>query len=274
MIAWAYGGTAAAALLLAAAAAGHREREVVRRRVGASTEPRLRRAVPERQVRLAAAFAGASALGWHLAGPVGAAAAPAGVGLVLRASRERRSVEERDRFDEQLRDVAVGLAASTRAGLSLRRALREVTLEARPPLRPILERVVRRLEVGEPIADALAPLVQGSPDARLLTAVLEMHQRTGGDLPVMLEELAGTIGRRVEARHQARALTAQGRASGAVLAVLPIAFVGLLSGTSGSALGAFYRTTLGSLLLLSGLALEAVGYLWLRRIVRGSEARA
>jgi tight adherence protein B len=76
------------------------------------------------------------------------------------------------------------------------------------------------------------------------------------------------IGQRVETRRQVRALTAQGRASGAVLAVLPIAFVGLLSGTSGDGLGAFYRTLPGAGLLLGGLVCELLGFLWLSRIVR------
>jgi tight adherence protein B len=84
----------------------------------------------------------------------------------------------------------------------------------------------------------------------------------------MLDEVTDIVGGRTETRRQARALSAQGRASGAVLAVLPVAFVGLLSGTSGSGLGAFYRTATGSALLLAGLALQGVGFLWLRRIAR------
>jgi tight adherence protein B len=65
-----------------------------------------------------------------------------------------------------------------------------------------------------------------------------------------------------------RALTAQGRASGAVLAVLPIAFVTLLSWSGGDGLGDFYRTPAGSLLLVVGLACDVLGFLWIQRIVR------
>jgi tight adherence protein B len=79
------------------------------------------------------------------------------------------------------------------------------------------------------------------------------------------------VGQRVEARRGSRALTAQGRASGAVLAVLPVAFVALLSGTGGNGLGAFYRTPLGASLLLLGTLLDAAGFAWIRRIVAGVE---
>jgi tight adherence protein B len=97
---------------------------------------------------------------------------------------------------------------------------------------------------------------------------LSVHRRSGGELPAMLEEVAEIIRQRLDARRQVRALTAQGRASGAVLAVLPVAFVTLLSGTSGDGLGAFYRTPLGLGLLSAGLVCEALGFLWIQRIVR------
>jgi tight adherence protein B len=77
---------------------------------------------------------------------------------------------------------------------------------------------------------------------------------------------------RVRSRREVRSLTAQGRASGAVLAVLPVAFVALLSGTGGEALGAFYRSPLGASLLVAGLVCEVLGFLWIRRIVTRAEA--
>jgi Flp pilus assembly protein TadB len=66
-------------------------------------------------------------------------------------------------------------------------------------------------------------------------------------------------------------MTAQATASGAVLAGLPVAFIALLSGVGGGGLGAFYRTATGAVLLLVGLGLDALGFLWMRRIVRAVE---
>ena len=207
-------------------------------------------------------------LGLRLAGPVGALAGTVGSSLGLESWLARRRARARERTDEQFRDVLTALAAGTRAGLSLRRALTEAAREAEPPIRQTLDGAVHRIEVGEPIEEALEDLVAGSNDARLVMTLLAVHRRTGGDLPTLLDEVTDIVGRRIETRRQARALSAQGRASGAVLAVLPVAFVGLLSGTSGSGLGAFYRTATGSALLLAGLMLQGVGFLWLRRIAR------
>jgi tight adherence protein B len=164
----------------------------------------------------------------------------------------------------------MALAAGVRAGLSVRRAFDEAVLDAEEPMRSHLREVLRRVEMGQPLEGAMGALAFDveTSEARLLVSALAVHQRTGGELPAMLEEVAVIIGQRVDARRQVRALTAQGRASGAVLAVLPVAFLTLLSGTSGDGLGAFYRSPLGASLLLGGITLEGLGFLWIRRIVR------
>jgi tight adherence protein B len=214
----------------------------------------------------------AAAVGFRLAGPVGALGGAIGVSVALESWLSRRLVSVRVRADEQFRDVLTALAAGTRAGLSLRRALMEAARDAEPPFRQVLEAALHRIQVGEPLEEALQELAAASTDARLVATLLAVHRRTGGDLPTLLDEVTDIVGRRAETRRQARALSAQGRASGAVLAVLPVAFVGLLSGTSGSGLGAFYRTAMGSTLLLAGLGLQGVGFLWLRRIARAGGA--
>jgi tight adherence protein B len=142
-------------------------------------------------------------------------------------------------------------------------------MDVGPMLRPHVDRGLSRLHAGGSLEDVLDSLAAdiGSPDARLAAAVLAVHLRTGGNLASLLDDVAETVARRLVARRDLRALTAQGRASGAVLALLPVAFVGLLSGMGGSGLGAFYRTPAGSGLLALGLSLQGAGFLWIRRIV-------
>jgi len=221
----------------------------------------------------AAAMGTASAagllFGMRLAGPVGAVAGAAGGPLLVEGWLSRRRSAGRERIDDQLREVVVTLAAAVRAGLSIRLALEEAVRDAEPPMRELLADALHRLETGEQLDRVLGELARrvGSEDAALLAALLEVHGRTGGDLPALLDEVSSVVGQRIEGRRQVRALTAQGRASGAVLAVLPVAFVTLLSWTSGDGLGAFYRTPLGSGLLLAGLTCQILGFLWIRRIV-------
>jgi tight adherence protein B len=219
-----------------------------------------------------AAFVG-GVLGGRIAGPVGGIAGAIGGPSALEGWLARRRAAALPRSEEQLREIVVALAAGVRAGRSVRLALEEAARDVEPPLSEDLNAALRALDVGEPIDAALRRLAERPelPDARLVVTALSVHRRTGGELPVLLDELADVIGQRLEARREARALLAQGRASGAVLAVLPVAFVALLSGTGGDGLGAFYRTPLGSVLLLAGLALDGLGFAWIRRLVRRAE---
>jgi tight adherence protein B len=225
----------------------------------------------------AGALVGSAAAGaWFgsdLAGPVGGVAGAVGGPAAVERVLARRMATARVRAEEHLREAILGLAAGVRAGLSVRRAVEEAARDAGPPLDGAFRRVVGRLAVGEPLEASLGELADrlDLPDIGLVVTVLAVHRRTGGDLPAMLEEVADVVGDRVRSRREIRALTAQGRASGAILAVLPVAFVALLSGTGGEALGAFYRSPAGAGLLAAGLVCEVLGFLWIRRIVRRAE---
>lgn len=223
-------------------------------------------------VLLAAASVGAL-VGVRLLGPVGGLAGLVAAPVAMRAVLGRGAAREASLLDEQFREAVAAMAAAVRAGLSVRRALGEVTREAEQPLRGFLEGTMDRLRVGETLESALASMADqlGLADASLLVKLLAIHRRSGGDLPAMLDEVGLLMGLRRSARRDMRALTAQGRASGAVLAVLPIAFVTLLSWTGGDGLGDFYRTPAGSVLLVVGLACDVLGFLWIQRIVRPRE---
>jgi Flp pilus assembly protein TadB len=216
------------------------------------------------------AILGGAVVGNHLLGPVGLVACAFAGPLITRAREARRSAARRDLLDRQLGEAVGAIAAALRAGLSVRRAVAEAARGAEQPLRGELESVVARVETGEPLDSALARLDRrlGLSDAGLVVTALGVHRRTGGDLPRLLDEIEKVIRARREERGAVHALTAQARSSGVVLAVLPIAFVALLSGTGGDGLGAFYRTPSGAALLIVALCCQALGFAWMRRIVQ------
>jgi Flp pilus assembly protein TadB len=190
---------------------------------------------------LAAAFSGGGAfIGFGLMGPVGLLGGLAAGPVISRASRRRAAAARQELLDRQLAEAVDTIAASVRAGLSVRRAVAEAASDVDPPFRDELTGVVEALNAGEPLDRALARLDRGLQlaDARLLVTALGVHRRTGGDLPTLLAELGQVIRSRREDRRSVRALTAQARSSGVVLAVLPVGFVALLSGTGGDGLGA------------------------------------
>ena len=263
-------------LAASAMSRSHRRRLRARLREGtsfsAATPAQAVRRVRARAPEMLGAAA-AAAVAFVVIGPIGSMVAIALVPFPRRWLQRRREGRDREAMEGQLRDAVGAMAAGLRAGLSTRLAVAEAARDAEPPMDRALDRVLHRLDLGESLDVALEHLLDALhlPDATLLVNVLRIHRRTGGDLPALLDRVADVIAGRAAERRQLRVMTAQAKASGAVLAALPVAFVALLSGAGGDGLGAFYRSPLGVSLLLSGVVLDAAGFAWMRRIVRGVE---
>jgi len=240
-------------------------RAAVARRLGMSRAPRRWRVgIPTPVVVGVFGIAVLLALGPSWAGIVVAAAF---VGDRIVRRRDRRLVARRR--EEQLADTVAAVAAGLRGGHSLSGALAYARDEADSPMREDLARVVGRVDVGLPIVVALEEWADqlGSEDARLLVGVLDLHHRSGGDLPSVLDGVVATLRDRRASHREVRALTAQARLSGLILGTLPIGFFGFLMLASRHEMLAAIATPLGRTAVGVGLALELGAFLWIRRLL-------
>ena len=143
--------------------------------------------------------------------------------------RRRRESRRRHRAAEQIADAVGAMSAGTPGGAV---AAAVVRLRARRGRRAAPERTRgpgrrdRRRHAGRRSAAGWAE-AQGSEDACLIVGVLDLHRRSGGDLPTVLDGLARTLRERRAAHRDVRALTAQARLSGVILGMLPIGFFGV-----------------------------------------------
>lgn len=209
------------------------------------------------------------AAGFWILGIAGAAAGGlAGFGA-RRALRTRALRAHDERRDEQLADMARALAAGLRAGQSLNQGLGSVAAETPEPLGAELRRLWSTIELGTPLDEALETWASasGSEDVRLLAGVLGLHRRSGGDLPQVLDGVASTLRDRCSAAKEVRALTAQARLSGAILGTLPLGFFAFLWVTSRRDIEGALRSPAGLAAIALGLLLEAVAFVWIRRLL-------
>ena len=203
------------------------------------------------------------------AGPVLALAGAAGIGVGRYAFRRRMRASVRRRAGEQLADAVGAMSAGLRAGLSLAQSFAYARDESDEPLRSALASLVDKIDVGTPVGEALSDWAdaQGSDDAVLIVGVLDLHRRSGGDLPIVLDGLAGTLRERRAAHRDVRALTAQARLSGVILGTLPIGFFGFLLLTSRREMLDAIATPLGKTTLGLGLGLEILAFPWIRHLL-------
>lgn len=113
--------------------------------------------------------------------------------------------------------------------------------------------------------------------ASLLTSVAgawELAARTGAGMADVLEHLADGYRRTVEVRRTLAVELASPRASARIMSLLPAMGLALALLLGADPLRWLTTTPLGLGCLLAGAALNALGYLWIRRIVRALEDRS
>lgn len=172
-------------------------------------------------------------------------------------------------FQEQLPDVLSLLVSSLRAGHGLLQAVSLVTQEMPEPTSGEFGRVRREVNLGIPMSEALAHLVQRvrSDDLELVVTAINIQHEVGGNLAEILETISETIRDRVRLLGEIRTMTAQQRLTGTVLAGLPF-----LLGTALMMINPEYMKGLfqpGFPMLIAGAAVLMVvmGYLLMQRML-------
>lgn len=169
----------------------------------------------------------------------------------------------------QLPDVAAALAAALRAGLSLSQALEQVVKFQPRPSSQEFSLMLREHRLGIPLDRALLGLADriGTRDFHILVATLGIARDLGGGLAEALERFSAMLRRRLALEDRIRALTAQGRLQGLIMGALPILLGGVLMMMEPQTMGALFREPVGWGVCALVVALEAAGFVLIRRIV-------
>ncbi len=174
------------------------------------------------------------------------------------------------RIEKQLPEALSLQASVLRAGQSLGRSLRVLAEETKAPLREELETMLGEVDFGRPLEEALERFSARIPSKDLdmwVTAML-VHRQTGGNLAGVIDSSALRVTQRLQLRSEVKAMTAQGRLSGLVVAVAPMAFFLLLSAGSREQMDFLFSTPLGLTILFAGMAMNGLGMLWIRQVLR------
>jgi tight adherence protein B len=179
-------------------------------------------------------------------------------------------------FNSGLSDTIMLLANSLRAGSSFLQSVEMVCREARAPISTEFSRVIREVNLGLPLDDALANLGRRmkSDDLDLMITAIAIQHQVGGNLAEILDTIAYTIRERVRIKGEIKTLTAQQRMSGYVVGFLPVALVLLLSVIAPSFMApmlqkppALFGQPAGFFILGFGGLMMGIGFILIRRIV-------
>lgn len=228
-----------------------------------------------RPVELAAVLGACALVGGVLAYAVfaGLPAALAGAGsgatfpvAAARARRERRRAEARTAWPRMIEEVRIATSA---LGRSIPQALFEVGRRAPDELRPAFAAAQREWLLSTDFPRTVAVLKDRMADATADTVaetLLVAHETGGGDVDRCLAALVDDRVLDLQGRRDAEAHQAGARFARRFVLVVPLgmALVGLTIGDGRAA----YRTATGQALVLVGIAVVAVCWVWAGRIMR------
>lgn len=189
-----------------------------------------------------------------------------GLPFLLRSIRR----EHRNRLlSRQLRQSLQSMGHSLQAGSSFLQALDRTAREGEEPLVREWRTVVQSVQLGTSLHQALGDLARRVPlkEMSWFVTAVQISQQTGGSLSGVLQTLAATLQERETLRDKVSALTAQGKASGAVLGALPFLLMGALAVIAPELIRPLFITQAGQTMLAVVVILVAMGGLVIFKIV-------
>lgn len=186
--------------------------------------------------------------------------------VVLTIATRRRAAKMHD----QLADILGVLASSLRAGHSFLQALDMVAKEIGDPGAEEFGRLVAEIRLGRSVGEALDSLADriDSDDFRWAMIAVNVQREVGGNLAEVLDKVAETIRERDTVRRQVKALSAEGRLSMSILGALPFVVAAYIFLVNPDYLSLLFTRQIGLVLLTIGATLMAVGFLWMKKVVK------
>ena len=168
---------------------------------------------------------------YMLTGNIFAAAVTLAAGLIMPRQLLNAAIRKRlNRFNQQLPDAINVMIYALKSGLSLIQAAESVANEMSDPISSEFKRMVNEITIlSRPKNEALEDMSRrvNSEDLDLVVTAIVIHSQVGGNLAEVLENIVETVRDRITVKGEIRAITAQGRISGIIVASIPV-FVGTM----------------------------------------------
>jgi tight adherence protein B len=202
-------------------------------------------------------------------GLVGLAAAAAGFAApYLRLSMLRR--RRLQKIEEQIPDAIDVIKRALRAGHPFNAAIKLVADDMDQPIAKEFELTFSDLNYGNDVRRALLGLLNRVPSISVMALVtsVSVQRETGGNLAEILDQIAKVVRGRFRFERKIRTLSAEGKMSAWVLAMVPLGLVAMMSVSSPNYLPVLLTNPTGHKMLYGAGILAVVGILWIRRIIR------
>lgn len=193
------------------------------------------------------------------------------VAAILLAQLDEFLAARRDaRLETQLIDAIDLSVGALGAGATLLSALEAATRESKAPLRPYLQEVIGRIQLGDDPALVFRALSQRVPleTFMLFSSTLSTNWEVGGSLATLLSGVGRTIRDRIEIGRRIRSNSTQSQVSTVAVVLLTYFIALVMWRTNPDQMRTFVATSVGETMIAGTIVLQAVGILWMSAISR------
>lgn len=174
------------------------------------------------------------------------------------------------RIDEQTEEAMIYMANSFKANPSLPDAVQDVCNSMGPPISQELGVLLKEYRLGTPLDQALINLRQRVPSRNIELAIsaLVIGRTVGGNIPDILEEIAGTIRESYRLERVIDTQTAQGRMQAWVMGLMPAVVVGAFYLLDPDLIQPLFNTFIGYMILGIAAVFNMIGVVMILKIVQ------
>ena len=182
---------------------------------------------------------------------------------------KNKQKKRRDMFESQLSDALMIASNCLKSGLTFNQAMDTISNECDDPIKSEFKRTVNEIIFGSSQDEALEAMAERvkSEDFNLVVSAVSVQRQTGGNLSEILDTIAGTIRERYKIKGEIKTMTGQGRVSGMIIGILPIALLLIMSLINKELIMTLFTTTIGKTLIIISVCLETVGAIVINKIV-------
>ena len=174
------------------------------------------------------------------------------------------------KFEQGLPEALDLMVSALRVGHSFNSAMGLVTRECGDPVGPEFRIAFDEQNYGLDLRAALENLIDRVPiqDLRMAVTAILIQRESGGNLAEVLDKTANVIRQRFRLKKQVMVHTAQGRLTGWILTILPIALgIGLYI-INPDTMSLLWTRSIGIKLMWAAGAMMVIGTLIIQKIVR------
>jgi len=173
------------------------------------------------------------------------------------------------KFTAEFANAIDVIVRGVKSGLPLNECLGIIARESPSPIREEFQDIVEQSRVGVPLQECFERTMQRMPlpEVKFFAIVIGIQQQAGGNLSEALGNLSGVLRDRKKLAMKVGALSAEAKASAAVLGALPFIVMTMVYVTTPNYIMLLYHTKTGNFMLMMAGVWMTCGILVMRKMI-------